>query len=70
MTSVLSLEILFRKKKIQGGGFFVLVFQIIWYLKEYQMMYQADMSQNQKKQKLENKKKGKKNKTTIQIQES
>ena len=70
MTSVLSLEILFRKKKFLGGGFFVLVFQIIWYLKEYQMMYQADMSQNQKKQKLENKKKGKKNKTTIQIQES
>ena len=30
--------------------------------------YQADM--NQKKQKLENKKKGKKNKTTQQIQES
>ena len=32
--------------------------------------YQADMNQNQKKQKLENKKKGKKNKTTLQIQES
>ena len=32
--------------------------------------YQVDMSQNQKKQKLENKKKGDKSKTTIQIQES
>ena len=36
----------------------------------FNVLYQADMSQNQKKQKLENKKKGKKNKTTMQIQES